>query len=389
MPKLNEKILFVDDDENILLSYKRQLRKTANTYTANGGEEGLKIIQAEGPFAVVISDMRMPSMNGAEFLAKVKSLTPNTIRIVLTGQSDIESAVEAINNGQIFRFLTKPCPPQMMAEALVSAVGQYRLVTAENELLERTLKESINVLTEVLSMANPIIFGQDNRFKYYVKQLITQLGIENSWDIEVAAMLSNLGYITLHEGLIHKISKHEELNESEVKEVVDSTNITVKLLSNIPRMSNVTSIIEAQHAPFKLMAPVSQLSEPDRIKLCGHVLKIAKQIDRLLNLSHTLEEIVKIMLRSKNEFDYVVTKQILLIQPMEDRETLLINVSQLSKGMIVDQDIRHNNGALLISRGHEVNEASIVHLVNHGKNNNFRQPFKVIKTQKKNLVDEQ
>ena len=388
MPKLNEKILFVDDDENILLSYQRQLRKTAHIYTASSGAEGLKIVEKEGPFAVIISDMRMPSMNGAEFLAKAKTISPDSVRIVLTGQADIESAVEAINNGQIFRFLSKPCPPPMMAEALISGISQYRLLTAESELLERTLKGSIKVLTEVLSMANPMIFRQENRFKYYVRELVTKLKIENSWDIEVAAMLSNLGYITLNEELILKIARHDELTDEERAQVKETYGICVKLISNIPRMDNVTGIIEAQHMPFALIVPTDKLTSQQRIGLCGHILKIAKHVDYQLSHDQPIEEIVHQMVKNDSEFDPAVAKQLLFIKPLESHETILVTVSQLNKGMVIDQDIRHKNGALLISVGHEVNEATILHLSNHAARGNFKQPFRVRTSSVKNVSPE-
>jgi len=105
---MNEKILFVDDDLNILHSFKRNLRKHFNIATASGGEEGLEKLTQDGPFAVVVSDMRMPGMNGTQFLSQVREKYPNIVRILLTGQADMKDAIEVVNQGQIHQFLTKP-----------------------------------------------------------------------------------------------------------------------------------------------------------------------------------------------------------------------------------------------------------------------------------------
>lgn len=138
-----EKILFVDDEEDILNSFKRQLRKKANISVATSGQEALDLIDSEGEFAVIVSDMRMPIMDGAEFLEKSKIKSPNSIRILLTGQTDLTSAISAVNKGQIFRFLSKPCPQEVMQDTLKNAIRQYRLINTEKDLLQNTVKGSI------------------------------------------------------------------------------------------------------------------------------------------------------------------------------------------------------------------------------------------------------
>ena len=146
---MDNKILFVDDDPNILSAYTRTLHKRYRMATASGGEEALQIIQTDGPFAVVVSDMRMPGMDGVALLTHVRNFNPDTVRIMLTGNADMGTAIEAVNQGNIFRFLTKPCEPDDLALALDGAIKQYRLVTSERELLELTLKGSIDLLVEL------------------------------------------------------------------------------------------------------------------------------------------------------------------------------------------------------------------------------------------------
>jgi FixJ family two-component response regulator len=134
---LADKILFVDDEPPALDGYRRILRQQFAISTANSGEEGLAAIQATGPYAVVISDMRMPGMSGSDFLAQVRRRAPDSVRMLLTGHADLDAAIDAVNRGNIFRFLTKPCEKPALLEAIHSGLEQYHAVIAEKELVKK------------------------------------------------------------------------------------------------------------------------------------------------------------------------------------------------------------------------------------------------------------
>ncbi len=122
---MNEKILFVDDDRSILAANRRLLRGEYVVITANSGKEGLTKIKDNGSIAVIVSDFRMPEMNGVQFLSAAKQITPDTVRILLTGQADMQATIDAINEGNIFRFLRKPCENQTLRKTLQTAIEQY------------------------------------------------------------------------------------------------------------------------------------------------------------------------------------------------------------------------------------------------------------------------
>jgi DNA-binding NarL/FixJ family response regulator len=134
---VNRKILFVDDELSILEGYRRILHHEFDVATALGTEDGFAALRAEGPFAVVISDMRMPGMNGAEFLARVRQKSPATVRMLLTGYSDMDAAIAAVNQSQIFRYLTKPCGKEVLVEAIQSGLEVYQSAIAERELVKK------------------------------------------------------------------------------------------------------------------------------------------------------------------------------------------------------------------------------------------------------------
>ena len=121
---MSRKVLFVDDEPNILEGVRRQLRKLVALDTANSAEEGMRAVLEKGPYAVVISDMRMPHMNGTKFLTQVRAVHPDT-----------ESTIAAINDAQIFRFLTKPCSGEQLAAAVEAALQQFAHNQAMRELL--------------------------------------------------------------------------------------------------------------------------------------------------------------------------------------------------------------------------------------------------------------
>lgn len=165
-----DKILFVDDEQNILDSFKRNLRKLYTIDTAISGKAGLEILQENAPYAVVVSDMRMPEMDGIEFLTQVKNISPDTVRIMLTGNADMETAIDAVNQGNVYRFLVKPCAPEKLNEVLADALKKYREVVDLKESNEKlTTEASTDKLTGLPNRQNlqAVIEREKDRFARY------------------------------------------------------------------------------------------------------------------------------------------------------------------------------------------------------------------------------
>ena len=140
------RILCIDDEANILTAIQRSLRRSFDVHTAASGPEGLQILHNSAPFAVVVSDMRMPVMNGAVFLRNVARNHPDTVRILLTGFAELETVTAAVNEGHIYRFLTKPISGKDLATALEDGVRQHQLICSERVLLEQTLTGCIHAM---------------------------------------------------------------------------------------------------------------------------------------------------------------------------------------------------------------------------------------------------
>jgi len=375
---MNKRILVVDDEQNLLDSLKRQLRKRFNIETAQGPEEGLKAISARGPFAVIISDLRMPVMDGIEFLSRVSDITPDSVRIMLTGNADLQNAIQAVNEGNIYRFLTKPCAIDILAGVLDQGIEQYRLVTSEKELLEKTLKGSIKVLTELLSLLNPEAFGRSSRIKRYVGEIAGHLDIPNVWQVETAAMLSQIGCITLPEEAIKKLYQGQELSEEE-SELFDMHPIIASdLLSHIPRMQHVAEIIADQDKYFDGSGNTKELRQGEAIPLGARILKVVLDFDMLESKGHLKVNALKELKQRSGRYDPVVLEALEQVLGDEAKYVVKdITISGLKARMVLFEDVSTLEGQLLLSRGQEVSTVIIKRLRNFADKIGLKEPIRV------------
>ncbi|WP_421903663.1 SpoIIE family protein phosphatase [Maridesulfovibrio sp.] len=139
---MKPRILFVDDDPNILTSFRSLLRKEFKIDTADHPEKGLALFKENGPYPVVVSDLKMPDMNGLEFLAEIEKLDEDAIGIILTGHADIKAALTALNQGHVFRFLTKPAERDTITNVINAGLEQHKLITGNKEKA-RIIKEDL------------------------------------------------------------------------------------------------------------------------------------------------------------------------------------------------------------------------------------------------------
>lgn len=289
---MKAKILFVDDDTNILAGYARQLYKQFAVDTAEGGEKGLEMVSSNGPYAVVVADMRMPGMHGVDFLRQVKTLSPHTVRMMLTGNVDQQTAIDAVNEGHVFRFLNKPCTQETMIRALEAALEQYQLVKAEAELLEKTLVGSIGILTDLLAVSDPVGFGQSQRVRRLSRELAEHLAYSGKWQVELAALLSPVALMTLPNEFVLRIRAGQALTEAEKEQVTHLPEVAHKLLSKIPRLGPVAQIIYYSQKNYDGTGFPEDMVAGEEIPLGARILRIVhdmleiedKETPRLLAL---------------------------------------------------------------------------------------------------------
>jgi len=360
-----KKILLVDDEQLVLDGLKRQLRKKYDVYTADSGENGLKLIMTDGPFAAVVSDMRMPVMDGVNFLTQVRRIAPQSVRVMLTGYADQQTAIGAINRGAIFRFLTKPCSHEDLTNALDAALDQYRLITAEKELLDKTLKGSIKILVDILSLSVPLAFSQAMRMRKYAAQIVNRLKLSDPWQYEVAVLLSSIGFINIP---LETISRHfigEKLTDREREMIESIPQTTGILLANLPRLSLVALMITQQNAPCSSPLVFKSSDPREAVRIGANLLKVLSDFDTLLIQNHEPEEAIKIMMKRSGFYDRTLLDMLAIVDlPHNEQVVRNIGIDDLREGMIIDADIHNSQGILVVPKGYEVNESTCQRLKN-------------------------
>ncbi|MGB3403206.1 MAG: response regulator [Microcoleaceae cyanobacterium] len=155
------KMLVVDDEPDNLDLLYRTFRRNFNVFKADSGIQALDVLKTEGEVAVIISDQRMPEMKGTEFLSKTVPEFPNTVRIILTGFTDIEDLVEAINSGQVYKYITKPWDPNELKSVVQRAAETYELLNQRTEELQRAHKQA-QLLCQILQLAQAVNSVEDS-----------------------------------------------------------------------------------------------------------------------------------------------------------------------------------------------------------------------------------
>ncbi len=363
------RILFVDDEPNVLEGFERTLFDHFDVHTALSGEAGLELINAEGPFAVVVSDMRMPGMSGAAFLAQVRTQAPTTVRILLTGYTDIEAAIAAVNDGNIFRFLCKPCPQDTLVRALNDAVEQHRLIIAEHELLEKTLHGAAQVLIEMLSIASPLVFSRSQQIRSYVAYMAQSLGIKNPWEYNLAAMLCQIGCIAIPPDTLARIYAGQTISDAEQQMFDGHPQVGYRLLAHIPRLKQVALMISG-------LSEAGVSSQP-KTQLGAEMLRIAVALDRLVMGGGEIEAAITRLLRQE-----IFSKKLLIamsgFQPKNRAYTVrAVFVREMNTSMVLDEDVLMKNGNVVVSAGRDLNTVLIARLKHFSTGVGLVEPIRV------------
>jgi response regulator RpfG family c-di-GMP phosphodiesterase len=376
---VNRTVLFVDDELNIRHSFERLFRDHYDVILAADAVEGLAAIERRGAPAVIVSDMRMPGVDGISFLAEVRERSPDSVRIMLTGYANLEIAVNAVNQGEVFRFLTKPCSEEALTVSITAAMDQYSLVIAEREVLEDTLNGSIHLLSDVLSMVNPAAFSRATHTARYAKGLAEALHLPDAWRFELAGMLSQIGCLALPSELLEKTYTGADLTPSEKEMYQAHPGIGSRLLANIPRLEIVANMIEDQQRPYSSYASPQEVQADCKIGHIGaQILHVALAVENLAASGLSAQNIKARLRTEPDEYNPHIVDAVthITISSASD-EVHMCLVKDLRIGMLVEQDIHASNGQLLVPRGQQVSFPVLIRLRNFADGVGVVEPFRV------------
>lgn len=362
---MHEKILFVDDEPNVLASYRRMFHDDYVSVTSANPDEALHLIEGSGPFALILSDYNMPQMDGIRFLSAVRTLAPQATRVMLTGRADMTVAINAINEGSIFRFLTKPCPPEHMFSAISAGVQQYRLVTAEQELLEKTLSGSIQVLTDILSIVNPTAFSRAARLRGLAQQIAAHLHSDKHWEIEMSAMLSPIGLVTIPPETIDRLYRGIDLTETEKKMLRRHPAEGRRILEKIPRLETIAEAVGYQAKAFDGTGLPEDGRKALALPLAARILKVAIDFDALTTTGLNAPRAIETLLSRASQYDpQVLTALRDIYYSGQGGQEKIIGVNDMKPGMILCEDLHTQSGTLLVIKGTTLTDMIIRRLNN-------------------------
>jgi response regulator RpfG family c-di-GMP phosphodiesterase len=354
-------VLCVDDEPRIVDGLALHLRRDYQVLTANGAQSALQVLKEHGAPAVVVSDMRMPGMDGAAFLKHVKHLYPETTRILLTGDPGRDVAIAAVNEGQIFRYLTKPCAPDQLRMAIEAGVVHHRLLVAEKVLLQETLIGCIRALIDILAITNPVAFGRATRVKRLAADLAAAVGTKDFWQLEAAAMLSQIGYISLPTELVEKLYYGKRLTPDERVLADGAPQVAQKLLGRIPRLEPVMEILAASQ-------PVKSDVPEGLIKLGAGILRLVLEYDAQIAQGRPVHEAIAAIRAQALRHDGKLIERLELLvgASASDQQQSEVAVGDVIPGMVFVDDLRTQVGTLLVPKGFEVTETFLERMRNFG-----------------------
>lgn len=413
------KILLLDDEIEILNALKRVLRRQFEIFSFDMPEQAIAALE-ENEFAIIISDMKMPIMDGATFLAKAKEISPNSIRILLTGYSDMDSTARAINEGNIFSYASKPWNNDDLKQLLENATEHYLLkrenlalteqLTAANKQLTEfnanlelkvkqrsqalaqsnlKLKSSIqkhrSMFQQVLDMVALIIedrtkdkLGHNKRVAIHSKLLAEFLGWDRArvTNTYIAALVHDLGKVALPDELLNK--PEHELEQQQLSEFRLHAKAGGEIIERLPQLQNIASIVRHQ---FDTVSTKDQ--EQIQCPLESRIIRLVADYDSLLlgaktgqNMTH--EEAVA-YLKSNTDFLYensLIEKYCLLINKLPTLKVneldYCVSTEQLEQGMSIAENIMNKNGAVLLAKDAILTNNIIAKLKNYEIENDFQ-----------------
>jgi CheY-like chemotaxis protein len=360
---MKTRVLLVDDERNVLSGYRRLLGRRYDFVTAEGGAAALKIMGEQPSFPVVITDMRMPEMDGIEFLRTARTVSKDSVYAMLTGNADQQTAIDAINQGQIFRFLTKPCPPEVLENTIEACARQHELLSSERMLLRQTLTGSIKLLMEALGASDPELRVTMSTIRHDAQRIADSLGCGNEWRLPIASSLALLGSIALPEA-----EAGRELSDDYLNQCAESG---ANLLRNIPRLEEVAEIVARQRTTGPMPVQLNMETDTDRVAIGGRLLRFVVDWHREAKKIGNKRELALEKLRNSaplydgrlfDAAEKLITRESDPAGARSQWSAETVEIRDLRAGMVTKEDVTSVDGMLLVSKHQSLTPMAIERL---------------------------
>lgn len=364
-PTDRPRVLLVDDDQKLANAAARVLHKHVDLDTVSDAASALAALKECADYSVLVCDHNMPVMSGADLLAKAAQDFPHTTRIMFTGDTDRAVATLAVNSAQVFRLLTKPCPPEDLRQAIADGHKHHKLVTAERELLERTLSGSVKVLVDVLALSHPRAFAASQRTRDWARTMVRHLKWSGGWEIGLAAMLWPLGDVALPEDLIRRRDAGEVLSAADEDTLSSGPDTAHALIANIPRLSGVAEIIRRCRQGYDGSGPPGDGLAGTDLPKGARLLRVL--IDLAANAPPNDPDGIgdgrTVLMASPHLYDPEIVAALGCLdtsgRAVKQRSEQSVSPAFLLNGDIIARDVTTKEGRLLLAAGSELTGAMI------------------------------
>ena len=276
-------VLVVDDEPLLLEALSRKLRRSPVTLiTATSPVDALEIVANHEEFPVVVADLRMPRMDGIEFFQELAARTPDTTRVLLTGQTEQEAAARAINEGRVFRFLTKPCSTETFLQAINDGVEEHQRIKDDRELNQRLVSGITGALVEVLEQLNPVAMRRATRLRKLCWQIAFDCMVDQAWEVELIGLLTQIGQIFVPPEVTETAIQGKPMGPDGIESYQRYPERGAALLARIPRLDTLAEAVRLHQQRFDGAGANGPPIAGERIPLAARVVKIATDLDDLI-----------------------------------------------------------------------------------------------------------
>jgi CheY-like chemotaxis protein len=349
------RILFVDDEFNVLAAIKRQLHAFSDVELARSADEALSRLKAHPQqFGAVVSDLRMPGVDGVRLLAQAKSVAPDAVRIILTGAIDARTATAAINDAAVFRVLMKPCEPAVLVRALTDALDVHRTSVRQREMAEQTSAGMIALLDDLLTTLNPLALERGERLKRLARHVVQALHMDEAWLLETAAQLSQVGCIALPAEIVRKSAAGTPLSPNEQARLDGHYELGARLLSHLPRLAPAGMMLAGQGALSSRLGPAD-----DIVSIGTRLLRVVTAYDTLIASGLPTSVVIERLETDPASYPPAMVSALDSLGSTSAGTAWVVATKDLKVGMVFEEDLRATDNSLLASRGQEVSAALV------------------------------